>query len=249
MNAARLKTNRGQTTLVDDDIALKIQGKPLYSHCRGYIFLNDEGHLKYLHRWIMKAKKGQIVDHISGNKSDNRRENLRIVTSRENQGNRQSTNAVSGYRGVSLFNDRKNRKWRVSLKCQRYYRKNFFSIYVAALCADQTLRQIWAVPGYLNYPASIPSEHVTEIMDHSMGSWMKIVFSKKSDGRQRVMVCRIMAADQPPPPKKWKGHHSDLYFVWEKDVGIKAIAKERILCLEIYGIKYAVTRSRFDMQQ
>lgn len=38
----------------------------------------------YLHRLILGAAKGQIVDHINGVRSDNRRANLRFVTIRQN---------------------------------------------------------------------------------------------------------------------------------------------------------------------
>jgi hypothetical protein len=41
-----------------------------------------------MHRLIMGAKDGEIVDHINNNSLDNRKENLRIVTHRENQLNR-----------------------------------------------------------------------------------------------------------------------------------------------------------------
>lgn len=48
------------------------------------------------------------VDHISGNRLDNRLRNLRVVTRSENMRNRASTSA-SGYRGVSW--DKKKGKW------------------------------------------------------------------------------------------------------------------------------------------
>ena len=37
----------------------------------------------YLHRYVMDAKRGEHVDHISGDTLDNRQENLRICTNQE----------------------------------------------------------------------------------------------------------------------------------------------------------------------
>ncbi|MGB8227279.1 MAG: HNH endonuclease [Sedimentisphaerales bacterium] len=54
-----------------------------------------------LSRYIMNAKEGDIVDHKNRNPLDNRRKNLRIVTSRQNNLNKRCKN-TSGYIGVCV---------------------------------------------------------------------------------------------------------------------------------------------------
>jgi len=44
-----------------------------------------------IHRYIMNAKKGQVVDHINRNTLDNRKCNLRFVTYTESNKNRSSS--------------------------------------------------------------------------------------------------------------------------------------------------------------
>lgn len=56
---------------------------------------------KGLHREIIGAKQGEIVDHINHDGLDNRRCNLRIVTSQQNSLNRRTKPfGSSKYRGV-----------------------------------------------------------------------------------------------------------------------------------------------------
>lgn len=58
-------------------------------------------------RYIMKYDGKNIVDHINGNKLDNRKENLRIVTYAQNNMNKtKSENKSSKYIGVYFRKDR-----------------------------------------------------------------------------------------------------------------------------------------------
>lgn len=66
-----------------------------------------------LHRLIMDASKGLEVDHINGNKLDNRRSNLRLCNRWQNKANTRiiSTN-TTGFKGVSWHKD----KWQASIR-------------------------------------------------------------------------------------------------------------------------------------
>ena len=69
----------------------------------GYPATCFEGKTQYLHRLLLNAQLGTIIDHINGDKLDARRCNLRFVTHAENlQNQKLRVDNSTGVRGVSF---------------------------------------------------------------------------------------------------------------------------------------------------
>lgn len=67
-----------------------------------------------LHREILGAKESETVDHINGDRRDNRKKNLRLVSMDQNAINRKlSSRNKSGFKGVSFRKD--TGKWRACI--------------------------------------------------------------------------------------------------------------------------------------
>ncbi len=81
----KIKLTRNKVALIDNDDFEKVSKNKWSFHHRGYV-VRGKPQIS-LHRFIMNAQKGQMVDHINRNKLDNRKSNLRFVTSRQNQFN------------------------------------------------------------------------------------------------------------------------------------------------------------------
>jgi len=120
--AKQIQLNNGVITIVDDeDYEYLNQWKwyLLKSHTNYYAIRTQrpENKLLQLHRIVMKAKKGEIIDHINGNKLDNRKSNLRICTQAQNNQNRKISKLnKSGYNGVSW--SIRNKKWVAQIACE-----------------------------------------------------------------------------------------------------------------------------------
>ena len=83
----------------------------------GYVRATINGKRWFLHRYLLKPKEGMQVDHINGNTLDNRRDNLRICSIKENRRNskKRKTQSSSKYKGVSYCSTEKRRKrWKAA---------------------------------------------------------------------------------------------------------------------------------------
>lgn len=117
------------------------------AHPDGYIQMGLMGERHLAHRVIFymatgKDPEGFHVDHINGDRSDNRPSNLRLATQVENLRHRTrmvSTNK-SGHRNVS-WNNYWNR-WQVALKVNgKCIQRSFHNIEDAVACAKKLREQ------------------------------------------------------------------------------------------------------------
>jgi hypothetical protein len=103
----------GRDVKLDADILYhrKIINSTLIVSKGGEVFARNRKTRKTtaLARIILKAKKGQIVDHINRDPLDNQRSNLRIVTHRQNMLNRILKNST-GFIGVHKVHKRKHKR-------------------------------------------------------------------------------------------------------------------------------------------
>ena len=108
----------------------------LNSH--GYIDVRYNKKLVKAHRIIFGLHHGYIpeqVDHINGNRSDNRIENLRAANNQTNQFNRACRNGVSGLKNIYWRESRKRWFVKLCLKDKQVWLGSYKELELAELVA------------------------------------------------------------------------------------------------------------------
>jgi hypothetical protein len=107
----KIKLTQGEFAIVDDDEFERLNkykwccssacGETIYA-LRGICLGGHKRTSVQMHREIINAPTGMDVDHINGNRLDNRKENLRLCTRSQNSANQKlSKNNKTGFKGVS----------------------------------------------------------------------------------------------------------------------------------------------------
>lgn len=133
----------GYQTMIDEADWPAVESLTLYRGTNGYCYFSTwhDGRSwpQTLHGFLMGAPKGTHVDHINGDKLDNRRSNLRVVTPQKNQINRKrlNRNNRSGVRGVDRAG-KGTKPWRAQITVDyKNYQLGFFSTIEEATEARQ----------------------------------------------------------------------------------------------------------------
>jgi hypothetical protein len=156
----KIKLTQGKVALVDNEDFNGLNkykwyaqkgGLHTYYAGRKTLLPNGKQVAIYMHREILGTPQTLLSDHINGNGLDNQRNNLRVVTARQNRQNLHSGNRTSAYPGVSWH--KHGGKWTAQLgvKDTVMYlglfasEKQAFDAYCEAVAAlgDAVLGQAW----------------------------------------------------------------------------------------------------------
>jgi len=86
---------------LDKEFKYLLEKSSFCDNGQGYPVACINGKKTYLHQLILGRKDGFVIDHINRDKLDNRRENLRFITQRQNCLNvKLNKNNTSGHRGI-----------------------------------------------------------------------------------------------------------------------------------------------------
>lgn len=110
-------------------------------------------HSQFLHRLIMDAPKGMVVDHVNNDGLDNRRSNLRVTTqSRNLMKQTPRKTSTSQYRGVSLY--KYTGRWTAKARVDgREYPLGYFGTEEeAARAYDRLVYDLTHDLAFLNFP-------------------------------------------------------------------------------------------------
>lgn len=158
----KIKLTQGKTALIDNEDYEAISAYKWFFN-NGYAGRRNGGDRIItksitMHRAILNPAPDLEVDHINGNRLDNRRQNLRICTRQQNMMNKRPyKNKTSKYKGVC---------WnKVSGKFIAHIRNNGKFIYIGqsdnqkelALKYDKVARELYGEYAWLNFPKVINS--------------------------------------------------------------------------------------------
>jgi hypothetical protein len=114
-----IELTNGGIAIVDDEDYEELLKYKWHKKIDGYaartVYEKGKFQTIRMHREIMDAPKGFDVDHVNGNRLDNRKTNLRKATRSQNVMNKgKLSNNKSGYKGV--YWDSQTKKWRACIR-------------------------------------------------------------------------------------------------------------------------------------
>ncbi len=152
----RIPLGKGLFATVDADDYEEVSKYRWFTIRRGrtlYAARTENGRTVYMHRMLMRPRKGYVVDHIDGNGLNNWRCNLRTCTHAQNQANKAPRGGTSQFTGVYRCGD----KWVAHVNCRRkYYYVGIFDDEVeAAKARDRKAYELHGEYAYLNFPEDV----------------------------------------------------------------------------------------------
>jgi len=147
---------RGGFAIVDGDDYEKLAKYRWYCEHEGntsYAVRTKNGKRIYMHRQILDAPKGKVVDHKDGNGLKNRKSNLRLCTRAQNMRNRRPwLRCSSKYKGVSWDTCGNHWRARITFNGKKIHIGHFDDEVEAARAYDRKAWELFGEYAYLNFP-------------------------------------------------------------------------------------------------
>ena len=107
-----------------------------------------------LHREIMNAPAGLLVDHRNNNTLDNRKENLRLATHSQNQFNKRKTTKETASRFIGVYLEKESSRWfgRIGVNGKRKWLGYSDNEIEAAKTYDRAAIKYHGEFAHLNFP-------------------------------------------------------------------------------------------------
>lgn len=153
-----INLTKGKTVVVDADMYDDLSQHSWHFAAHNYAARRINGVITYMHRDLVGAGKGEVVDHKNHNTLDNRLSNLRKCTPSQNSANqRVQKGSVSGYKGVSWTP--RDEKWgaKIGYEGKRINLGYFADIDDAARMYNFWAADIFGEFAYLNKIKSVGS--------------------------------------------------------------------------------------------
>lgn len=135
----------------DSDIVLRYK----WTNNKGYAQAVVEGTTIRMHRLVLGLEKGRgIVDHINGDRADNRKSNLRVCTPSQNRANTTKTMCNrTGYKGVVFRKANRLRPYAAFayIDYKQHYLGSFKTALEAAMAYDKKALELFGEFANLNF--------------------------------------------------------------------------------------------------
>lgn len=146
-----INLTQGKRTMVDDEDYKFLNQWKWQISARGYAVRGEwnrevkNNNIIIMSRVILNCPDDKEADHINGDRLDNRRQNLRAVTKKENRRNRSMLEKnKSGYKGVVELSDKfrlKNFRANIGVDGKNIYLGHFSTAQEASLAYNEAARK------------------------------------------------------------------------------------------------------------